>query len=551
MNSKTKYAAIAITFMVMLTAWTLPAYADNNGTSIVFDLNGGTLDGDGTFTRTSEELTDGLPGVEGAVMPAGVDEFVVWSASLSNYEQLYNIGDPVPDVSTLYAVWGTKLDGTTTMSIQGTGCYIVEGSSGRTIDITSGNANGSLIVLRNVNFMNISINKDTTFLIQGTNIDNGLTGWGNYRLEFSSASTGQISFNTDLYSEGPLIIRGNVTVNGTINGGSILIDGNVNATHVYSTGPVTVKGNVSVEIQIMGSDVNLGGSVSVGNVYTVGDITIDGTVIVDTIIQGNDINVTGTLITDSIHTGGSLIVNDYAVVEVGDVEYPQPGKEYVEFVHSNINVEGVTDILVKFRIDDGDEITNVSVMLPSFDKRIFLGEGSEIVQENGQLKMDVYFKKDGKEWHSEGVVAYTSGSPGYYTCTLGVPSEVDESDEEPELFFVSEPPVMTTIEICVPLIEGATVKLIFEDRSILDVEITDNNATIRICDTSNVSGFWNRMGMQPSDEGTDNEFTIIDGDTHSCGTFILFIIKGKTIHPVCVMIFPEVGFDSVPPSNST
>lgn len=588
MSKKIEFAAIAMAFAIISTAWAMPVYADN-GTSITFDLNGGTTGGAGTFVMTAEDLADGLPGADDFTVPAGRDEFVVWSTSTSNYEHLYNPGDPAPDVTTLYAIWGIILDGSVNMTIPGSGCYIIENSSGRTLEVPSSTANGALVVLRNVNLTKITVTTNVTFITQGTNTVNEYAGWNNYRLEFSSASTGSISINSALSISGPLVLRGNITIRDHIQGGSIDIDGNVTTgsfiftggqltirgnvkatgkiqgvSGIYidgnvetdsfmdSGGPITLKGEVSVAGSINGrSDIILEGTVSAGSVYTGNDISIDGNITIDGKIQGGNIDVKGTLVAGDLYTGGSLTINDSAVVKVGDTEYPQPGKEYITFVTPTFDIDGVTDIIASFDINDNGNVISISIILPSFEDKIYLGSGVFVVEENGHPKIDVFFTQDGKRWHSVGTVTYTSATqtePGYYTCTLGEPQDVTEPDpdEEPDLVFISTPPSFTS-GMYVRFNEGTSVKLIFTETG-LYVDDSDNDViTVFIPDSADIYGYWGSLDTMTPDDGKYDEYTIIDEDFEPCGTFVLFVILGGQTVPICLVIIPDIGFDTTLP----
>ena len=542
---KVGYAAVAITLLLFSAAWAIPAYGDDDGPSIIFDLNGGTINGNSTFVMTAEDLSGGLPGVTGAVMPTGADEFVVWSTSLSNRENLYNPGDEAPDVPRLYAIWGTKLSSPGNITIPGSGCYIIENTSNKTLDITSPNASGTLIVLRNIDHIHISVNRNVTFIVQGTNTDNTFNGWDNFRLEFSSASTGSISFNSSIYSGGPVVLRGNITTTGGIQGSSVDIDGNVSASQIYSSGPVTINGNVSSTGQIIGSTVTLEGTVSAGNVHTAGDLVIDGNVTVDTFVWGGNINITGTLVADTLYAGGSLVIDDFAVVKVVNGDVPSVGKYIVFVLPDGFVTEGVTNIIVQFKITGGGDSGSISVILPGFDDKINLGEGISVVQENNQYKMDIYYMKDGTEWHSEGSVGYTSGNPGYYTCTLGEPSEVTDPNEEPDLSFISKPPSVTA-SLYVYILKGTPVKLISTGTE-LNVSILGNNTvTISIPESSKTYGYWGSLDAMTPDDDTDNEYTIMDDGFDSCGTFIIFVNSGTEIVPVCIVTVSGIEFDTVP-----
>lgn len=622
MSKKIEFAAIAMAFAIISTAWALPVYADN-GTSITFDLNGGTMGGAGTFVMTAEDLADGLPGADDFTVPAGRDEFVVWSTSTSNYEHLYNPGDPAPDVTTLYAIWGIALDGSANMTIPGSGCYIIENSSGRTLEVPSSTANGALVVLRNVNLTKMTVTTNVTFITQGTNTVNEYAGWNNYRLEFSSASTGSISINSALSISGPLVLRGNITVTGVIRGSSIDIDGNVETSHIESAGPVVLRGDVKTSGKIQGSsididgnvdagaeiftggqltirgnvkatgkiqgingididgnvetdsfmdsggpitlkgevsvagsingrsDIILEGTVSAGSVYTGNDISIDGNITIDGRIQGGNIDVKGTLVAGDLYTGGSLTINDSAVVKVGDTEYPQPGKEYITFVTPTFDIDGVTDIIASFDINDNGNVISISIILPSFEDKIYLGSGVFVVEENGHPKIDVFFTQGGKRWHSVGAVTYTSATqtePGYYTCTLGEPQDVTEPDpdEEPDLVFISAPPSFTS-GMYVRFNEGISVKLIFTETG-LYVDDSDNDViTIFIPDSADIYGYWGSLDIMTPDDGKDDEYTIIDEGFEPCGTFVLFVILGEQTVPICLVIIPDIGFDTTLP----
>ncbi|NLN72310.1 MAG: hypothetical protein GX137_05950, partial [Thermoplasmatales archaeon] len=133
-----RFAAFAtVTALVLIaSSFALMSVAEGPEAEIEFDLNGGTLNGQGTFFRTESSLVTGLPDISDTVMPAGKDEFVVWSASPTSYSQIYNIGDPVPSgITTFYAIWGVNLDVSANMTVSAAGCYIVNGGSAPLRDV--------------------------------------------------------------------------------------------------------------------------------------------------------------------------------------------------------------------------------------------------------------------------------------------------------------------------------------------------------------------------------------------------------------------------------
>lgn len=352
-----------------------------------------------------------------------------------------------------------------------------------------------------------------------------------------------------------MVLRGNITTTGGIQGSSVDIDGNVSASQIYSSGPVTINGNVSSTGQIMGSTVTLEGTVSAGNVHTAGDLVIDGNVTVDTSVWGGNINITGTLVADTLYTGGSLVIDDFAVVKVVNGDVPSVGKYIVFVLPDGFVTEGVTNIIVQFKITDGGDSVSISVILPGFDDKINLGEGISVVQENNQYKMDIYYMKDGTEWHSEGGVIYvphdpdnpneTRPGPGHYECTLGEPSEVTDPDEEPDLSFISKPPSVTA-SFYVYILKGTPVKLISTGTE-LNVSILGNNTvTISIPESSKIYGYWGSLDTMTPDDDTDNEYTIMDDGFDSCGTFIIFVNSGTEIVPVCIVTVSGIEFDTVP-----
>jgi cytoskeletal protein CcmA (bactofilin family) len=585
-NIKTTMVSTIVVAMLLFCSVFISAEINEGAPSgpITFDLNGGTFNGSGSFVMTVEDLADGLPDITGAIN--GTKEFVVWSKEKLIYSDLYNPGDEAPSsTTTLYAIWGVKVTNSSTVTINTGGCYIVENLFNANLNI--GGTGDVLIVLDNVDKTDFQITKNTTFIVRGDNINNTYGGWNNYKLEFSSASTGHISFKGDVHISGPIIINGNVTVGKKIHGSNIYIGGNVVATDIESPGNVTIKGTVNVSKRIQGlTGVDIDGTVTADSLYSGGPMTIKGTVTVNKEIQGSSIDIEGTVTSKTIYTGGALnidgdvtvsqsvqgtpttitgtlvagsiwpapYIGDSAVIIIGGVAIVPPGKEYLILTtESSFNTSGVTNINVQFGIMKGTQPGESSLNLIDFNNRIYLATGVKILQEsNGDHIINVYYSHMGKEYHSVGKAIYIAGSPGYYTCIIGEGTEVGAIVEDP-LVIISYPTIVDSDNIIyVNILQGSmSVKLVKTGTSMIVSEPDVNGiVSITIPELSEIYGFWGTWDSIGSpDVGYTNEYTIIDQTNESSGTCVLFVTnyidnvdsKYYVTTPICFVIAPELA----------
>lgn len=343
-----RFTAFATVTVLMLVASSLALMNVVGGpeTEITFDLNGGTLDGQGSFVRTEGSLVTGLPDVDGAVLPSGKDEFVVWSASPTSYSHIYNVGDPVPpSVTTFYAVWGVNLSTTANVTISDAGCYIMAGGSGKNVTVSSA---GALLVLDESVIGDLAVSVDITLLLRyAEDIDGNevksqmnrftLESWGSppmKNITVSQASTGTLNvtssnsiWNSNVRVDGGCLevkeinIGGTIVVNGTLKvtneiyGSSVEINGSVTCDYIESSGPVTISGSVQTDGKIQGSSIDIDGDVTCGYIYSGGPVTISGYVEADGKLQGSTITITGTADVGSIYTGGALTIDGNVNVE--------------------------------------------------------------------------------------------------------------------------------------------------------------------------------------------------------------------------------------------
>ncbi len=341
-------AAIITAIVVISAAWAGTIHADVDGVSqITFDLNGGTLNGQGFFIETEGSLETGFPDVSGAVLPSGKNEFVVWSTSPNSYSQIYNVGDPVPlGITTFYAVWGVNLSTAVNVTISDAGCYIMTGGSGRNVTINSA---GALLVMERAVIGDLAVSIDITILLRYAEDTNGneiksqmnrftLASWGNpptKNIVISKASTGTLNVTSgnDIWASnlrvdgGCLEVReinigGTVVVNGTLKavnqiygGTGVEINGVAICDYIESNGPVTISGYVETNGKIQGSTIDISGDVTCGYVESNGPVTISGYVEADGKLQGSTITITGTADVGSIYTGGALTIDGNVNVE--------------------------------------------------------------------------------------------------------------------------------------------------------------------------------------------------------------------------------------------
>ncbi|MEA4978048.1 MAG: polymer-forming cytoskeletal protein [Methanomassiliicoccaceae archaeon] len=385
-SDKTKSAVVAIAVLsaigfVALFEFPDDAYAAATG-NITFDLNGGSIDGQSSFVKTMGELNaTGLPGVSGSTIPSGKNAFVVWSESPTVYSKLYNPGDPAPpNVTKLYAVWGSYTATSGSINVTGTGCYIINGATNLSVSVSASSApllvlnNSTLSSLTPKNSTNVTIllhneNQIASMNIQGSNqtirlssastgdvniVSNSIWGISSFIIDGGNLQIGQIStggsvilnggtVNTggkvkgssvevnegavlhckEIDIEGTLIIKGTVYSQGKIQGKPITINEGavLHCEYIYTAGTLIIEGTVDSQGQVQGSSITISerAVLECGNIYTAGTLIIEGTVYSEGMVQGSSITINGTLESGIIYTGGELTI-DGNVTVAGNIQ---------------------------------------------------------------------------------------------------------------------------------------------------------------------------------------------------------------------------------------
>lgn len=438
-------AILSAVSLVALFEHSEDAYASSTN-DITFDLNGGTLDGQGSFVKTAGELNaTGLPDATGSTVPSGKDAFVVWSESSTTYSKLYNAGGTAPsDVTTLYAIWGTNTATSGEITLSGAGCYIISGATNLSVTV---NGSPSLLVINNSNLNTLELGNsaDVTILLRGENQINelGIQGSGQ-TIRISSASTGSVNVvNSGVWHISSFIVDGGnlhmdkISTGGSIviNGGTVNIDGElqghssikinegaiVNCNSVYTEGQLDIDGTVHSDGEAYGKPVKINGTLESGSIWAIGELVINGNVTVT-----NQLGSSGSITVE----GGTIVagtawptpnITGSAVVVIGDKDMVVEGWKYIEII-PDFGTDEAYDISVKFQLNLGSETEYRTLLLPGFTYRI------NLESELASTQIEVRYFLDGVEYISEGTAIFTSTpTPGHYTVNLGEGTPIDDT----------------------------------------------------------------------------------------------------------------------------